>query len=124
MTRNRQFLTAVIMLGASAALFAHRAEAAGAIAVGHCGADGYSFNQHSVGAAEEVAMQECGPGCSVAVHFENACGAYAVDSAKQCGAQGWGWASDRGGAEEIAVRECVNQGGESCAVKRWVCDGG
>ena len=100
------------------------AQAAGALAVGHCGVDGYSYNNADRQQAEDTALSQCGPGCKIVLTFERACGAFATDANKSCGAEGWGRGSDRGEAEEIAVRECVNQGGEQCAVKRWVCDGG
>jgi hypothetical protein len=99
------------------------AGAAGALAVNKCGAYGYSYGKSSVGEAEEVALQECGAGCSVVLHFENACGAFATDSDQRCGAQGWGWAPGRGRAEEIALNECAGHGGGNCSIQRWVCDG-
>ena len=99
-------------------------DAAGAIAVNKCGAYGYSYGKRSIDEAKEVALQECGPGCSVVLHFENACGAFATDGDQRCGAQGWGWAPRRGRAEEIALNECASHGGGNCSIKRWVCDGG
>lgn len=99
------------------------AGAAGSMAVNKCGVYGFSYGKSSVGEAEEVALQECGPGCSVVLHFENACGAFATDADQHCGAQGWGWAQGRGRAEEIALSECANRGGGNCSIQRWVCDG-
>jgi hypothetical protein len=122
-TTLRSSAVGAVVLGLSI-WFSSTAGAAGSIAVGKCGVDGYSYNQGSVQEAEETALQNCGPGCSVVLHFENACGAFATDVNKNCGAQGWGWAAERGKAEDIAIRECINQSGENCAVKRWVCDGG
>jgi hypothetical protein len=99
------------------------AGAAGALAVNKCSVYGYSYGKSSASEAEEVALQECGPGCSVVLHFENACGAFATDSDQHCGARGWGWAAGRNRAEEIALNECANNGGGNCAIQRWVCDG-
>lgn len=121
MTRSEKSAAA---LAAVVALFVSTAAgAAGAIAVNKCGAYGYSYGKSSVGEAEEVASQECGPGCSVVLHFENACGAFATDADQHCGPQGWGWAQGRSRAEEIALNECANHGGGNCTIKRWVCDG-
>jgi hypothetical protein len=119
-----RLLAAIVALSMAAPLSSPPAQAAGALAVGHCGADGYSYNNAGRQQAEGTALQECGPGCRIVLTFERACGALATDANKSCGAEGWGTGSDRGAAEEIAVRECTNQGGEQCAVKRWVCDGG
>jgi hypothetical protein len=112
------------VLAAAVALFVSTAAgAAGSLAVNKCGVYGYSFGKSSVDEAEEVALQECGPGCSVVLHFENACGAFATDADQHCGAQGWGWAAARNRAEEIALSECANRGGGNCTIRRWVCDG-
>ena len=100
------------------------ASAAGALAVGHCGVDGYSYDSASPEQAEETALQECGPGCRIVAAFQGSCAAFAVDHSRSCGAEGWGRARVREEAESIAITECVNQGGAACAVKRWVCDGG
>lgn len=110
--------------GLAALYVSTAAGAAGSIAVNKCGAYGYSYGKSSVGEAEEVALQECGPGCSLALHFENACGAFARDADQRCGPQGWGWAPGRNRAEAIALNECVNHGGGNCAIQRSVCDGG
>ena len=123
MRKNRRVIVtaaALIVMLACSGL----AQAAGALAVGHCGVDGYSYNHATSQAAEETALQQCGPGCEVVLTIQNACAAFATDANKNCGAQGWGKGADRGEAEERAVRECVNQSGERCEVKRWVCDGG
>lgn len=115
---------AAIAAGLGLSLFVSTiAGAAGSLAVNKCGTYGYSYGKGSVGEAEEVALQECGPGCNVVLHFENACGAFATDADRSCGAQGWGWAASRQRAEEIALNECSNEGGGNCSIKRWVCDG-
>ncbi len=102
---------AAIAVGLGLSFFVSTTAAApGSLAVNKCGTYGYSFGKGSVGEAEKVALQECGPGCNV-LHFENACGAFATDPDQSCR------------AEEIALNECANRGGGNCSVKRWVCDG-
>ena len=122
----RQFGRLAAACAATAVIFccSTPSEAAGAIAVGPCGSDGYSYDHPTREQAEERALQECGPKCEVVVTFHNACGAFATDVAKSCGPQGWAWNAERGAAEDMAIRECINQGGGQCQVKRWVCDGG
>ena len=75
------------------------ASAAGALAVGHCGVDGYSYDSASPEQAEETALQECGPGCRIVAAFQGSCAAFAVDHSRSCGAEGWGRARVREEAE-------------------------
>jgi len=113
-----------LMMMMAALSAAAPASAAGALAVGHCGVDGYSYDNASPEQAEERALQECGPSCRIVAAFEGSCAAFAVDYSRSCGAEGWGRAESRREAESIAISECANQGGAACRVKRWVCDGG
>ena len=121
MTRNEKF--AAVLAAALAIFVSNGAGAAGSIAVNKCGAYGYSYGKNSVSEAEQAALQECGPGCAVVLHFENACGAFATDADQRCGPRGWGWAQGRNRAEAIALNECANHGGGNCTIRRWVCDG-
>jgi hypothetical protein len=98
--------------------------AAGALAVGKCGVDGYSFNNATTQEAEDAALSNCGPGCRIVFTLRGNCAAFATDVNKSCGAEGWGSGTERGAAEDVAIHECINHGGEQCDVKRWVCDGG
>ena len=120
MNRNLRILAALAALLTSS--LSAPAWAAGALAVGNCGVDGYSYNNATTQEAEDAALSQCGPGCRIVETFQRSCAAFATDANKNCGAEGWGRGSDRGAAEEIAVRECINQSGERCEVKRWVCD--
>jgi serine/threonine-protein kinase len=90
----------------------------GAIAFSNSsGALGWAYDNGSRGGAEEQALQQCGPGCEIAIWFKNACGAIATTPDH---AYGTGWASERGEAEEIAIGECHKHGG-NCSVAKWVC---
>jgi hypothetical protein len=123
MKRSAESVAAIAAVLALSFFVSPIAGAAGSIAVNKCGAYGYSYGKSSADEAEETALQQCGPGCSVVLHFENACGAFATDADQRCGPQGWGWASTRHGAEEIALNECAGHGGGDCRIQRWVCDG-
>ncbi|WP_158813159.1 DUF4189 domain-containing protein [Methylocapsa sp. S129] len=122
MNRNLRWLVVTAAAALSILYLSAPTWAAGALAVGHCGVDGYSYNNATDQEAQDAALSQCGPGCRIVETFQKSCAALSTDVNKSCGAEGWGTGSDRGAAEEIAVRECINQSGERCEVKRWVCD--
>jgi hypothetical protein len=101
------------------------APAAGAIAVGRCGHNGWATGYGSMHAARANALAQCsanGDACSIIVTVRGSCGALAV--AGDCRARGWAYAGTRGAAEDLALGECARRGGNGCSVVRWVCDGG
>jgi hypothetical protein len=109
------FLFAAIMLSASpAAADDHYA----AIAFSSSsGALGWSNDYSSRDDAEEEALRECGPGCTVVIWFKNACGAIATSPDHGYGS---GWADSRGEAEATAMRVC-RENTSNCSVQRWTC---
>lgn len=98
-------------------------QAAGALAVGTCNGDGWSYSWPTIARAESVAMANCtakGDTCQVVVTMIRECGAFAVSGT--CGARGWGVARSRATAESIALAQCRSYGGTACALRAWVCD--
>ena len=80
---------------------------------------GFSYDYPSRGAAENEALSRCrsqASDCTVPLRFRNACGALAIGS----DGYGTGWGTDRGIAEQYAIRVC-RQHTQGCAVTRWVC---
>ena len=60
--------------------------AAGALAMGRCGAFGYAFDDVSPEAAAQRARAQCkGHECRVVTSFRRACAALAVDAGNACG---------------------------------------
>ncbi len=81
------------------------------------GANGYSYNYGSQGAAESSAMSRCNAmDCKIVIWFRDACGALAV------GSSGYGssWATTRASAEQGAIAECGKFTG-GCATAAWAC---
>ena len=67
------------------------ARAAGALAVGSCGAYGEAFDFRSVDEARASAMSKCqGDTCRLVTITKRGCAAFAVDFVNPCGANGWG----------------------------------
>ena len=105
----------IAMIGAS--------EAAGAFAVGACGAYGYGFDYHNVMDARAAAMKKCNGGnCQIVGDLRRGCAAMAVDAKNPCGSFGWAVTSHLGRAENISLHRCSQFGGRECVVRAWACD--
>ncbi len=61
------------------------ATAAGAFAVGACGAYGYAYDYKQMAAARTAAAQKCSGTCKVVGGIRRGCAALAVDAKNPCG---------------------------------------
>lgn len=95
--------------------------AAGAFAVGNCGAYGFSYDYPEADAARQAAVAQCMGECTV-IPVKRACAAFAIDGANACGAHGYATASKLGAAQNTALRQCYNYGGRDCVIRAWICD--
>jgi Domain of unknown function (DUF4189) len=114
-----------LAVAAAAALLATigAAQAAGAFAVGACGAFGYGFDYRSVAEARTVAIKKCTAGdCKVIGELHKGCAAMAIDAKNPCGSFGWAIESHLGKAENASMRRCYGFGGHECVVRAWACD--
>jgi hypothetical protein len=119
---RRSFAVAALSFGLLAVV-AGAADAAGALAVGSCGAYGYGFDYAKEADARTAAMRKCAGGkCRVVGTLRRACAAMAVDAKNPCGSFGWAIDSHLGKAENISMRRCVQFGGHDCVVRAWACD--
>jgi hypothetical protein len=99
------------------------ANAAGALAVGVCGAYGYGFDYQKIEDARAAAMSKCSGGsCKVVGVVRKGCAAMAVDAKNPCGSFGWAVGPHLGKAENASMRRCVEFGGRDCVVRAWACD--
>ncbi len=100
------------------------ARAAGALAVGTCGAFGEAYDFASIAAARETAMAKCqGDACRVvATTSKRGCAAFAVDYANPCGAFGWGRGAKLGVTQNAALQACYREGGKECVIRTFFCD--
>jgi hypothetical protein len=118
--RNAMFAAALACLS-TAAIGA--AEAAGAMAVGACGAYGYGFDFHKADDARAAAISKCSGGnCKIVGDMRRGCAAMAIDAKNPCGSFGWAINSHLGKAENASVRRCYDFGGHECVVRAWACD--
>jgi hypothetical protein len=97
--------------------------AAGALAIGKCGAFGYAFDDVSPEAAALRARAQCkGKDCKAVTMFRHTCAAFAIDGRNACGPHGWAKADTRVRAQNIASEQCHRFGGKSFVIRAWVCD--
>ena len=119
-------LVAAALLLATLTLMAvtvNTARAAGALAIGACGAFGESFDFHSTAQARKSALAKCsGRACRVVAVVRRGCAALAVDFTNGCGAHGWGKASKLGPAQNVALKSCYRDGGNECVIRTFFCD--
>ena len=99
------------------------AQAAGAFAVGACGAYGYGYDYRKVTDARTAAMKQCsGSHCKIVGNIRRGCAALAVDAKNPCGSYGWALKSHLGKAENTSLQRCYEFGGHDCVVRAWACD--
>ncbi len=97
------------------------AQAAGALAIGTCGAYGLAYDYSKDAAASKAALGKCAGDCRV-VAVRRACGAIAIDGKNACGAHGYAVAIRLAEAQNTALRQCNQHGGRDCVIRAWACD--
>jgi Domain of unknown function (DUF4189) len=118
--RRALFILALtVTLGATR--FATETWAAGAFAIGKCGAYGHAYDYPGEKLAREAALKQCRGDCT-AVTMKRACAAFAIDMANPCGAHGYAVRSRISNSLNEATRECYKFGGKDCVIRAWVCD--
>lgn len=116
-----RFICCMVAAAAMLATTIVDARAAGAFAVGNCGAYGFSYDYPEAEAAQQAAVGQCTGKCTV-IPVKRACAAFAVDGANACGAHGYATAAKLGAAQNTALRQCYNHGGKDCMIRAWICD--
>jgi hypothetical protein len=123
MIRSARTFAAVVAAGCVLMATLGAAHAAGAFAVGACGAYGYGYDFRDVADARVAAMKKCsGNACKVVGTIRRGCAAMAVDVKHPCGSFGWAISSHLGKAENASLRRCYEFGGHDCVVRAWACD--
>jgi Tfp pilus assembly protein PilV len=112
-------LTLTLMLAGTR--FVTQSWAAGAFAVGKCGAYGQAFDYAGEASARAAALKQCKGECT-AVTMKRACAALAIDMANPCGAHGYAVKSHISSSLNAATRKCYEFGGKECVIRAWACD--
>jgi len=82
---------------------------------------GWAIDYTSYSDAEQRALNECGPQCTVVLRFFDQCGAYVVDAEHGSTVYGWGKAKTQQLAQSTARFECLKRGGKQCVNRVWGC---
>jgi len=95
--------------------------AAGALAIGKCGAYGQAYDYPKQDAAIAAARKQCKGECST-VTMRRSCAALSVDMKNPCGAYGQAVAPRISSALNAATKFCYQYGGKECVIRAWACD--
>jgi hypothetical protein len=95
--------------------------AAGAFAVGKCGAYGQAFDYAGEADARAAARKQCKGDCTT-VTMKRACAALSVDMTNPCGAHGYAIKPHISSSLNAATRKCYEFGGKECVIRAWACD--
>jgi Tfp pilus assembly protein PilV len=119
--QRRAMLVLALTLALAGTRFVAESWAAGAIAVGKCGAYGQAFDYAGEGAARAAALKQCKGDCT-AVTMKRACAALAVDMTNPCGAHGYAVKPKISSSLNAATKKCYEFGGKECVIRAWACD--
>ena len=119
----RAVVVATLLVATAVMLVAvNTARAAGALAIGACGAFGEAYDFHTADEARKSALTKCqNATCRVVTVTKHGCAAFAVDFSNACGAHGWGKAPKLGRSQNEALRSCYKDGGKECVIRTF-CD--
>jgi hypothetical protein len=95
--------------------------AAGAFAIGKCGAYGQAYDYAGEADARAAARKQCKGDCTM-VTMKHACAAFAVDMTNPCGAHGYAVKPHISSSLNAATRKCYEFGGKECVIRAWACD--
>jgi Domain of unknown function (DUF4189) len=119
--RRRALFVLTFTLVVCASRLITESRAAGAFAIGKCGAYGRAYDYPAESAARAAALKQCNGDCKT-ITMKRACAALSVDMANPCGAHGYAVKPHISGSLNEATRECYKYGGKECVIRAWACD--
>jgi hypothetical protein len=121
-TAQRRAISVLILtLALAGSRFITESWAAGAFAIGKCGAYGEAYDYAGEADARIAARRQCKGDCTT-VTMKRACAALAVDMTNPCGAHGYAVKSRISSSLNEATRKCYQFGGKECVIRAWACD--
>ena len=97
--------------------------AAGAFAIGKCGAYGQAYDYAGEADARAAARKQCKGDCPTTLTMKRACAALSIDMTNPCGPHGYAVRPQISSSLNEATRECYKFGGKECVIRAWACDG-
>ena len=120
--RRRALFVLAFTLTVCACRLITESRAAGAFAIGKCGAYGQAYDYPAESAAVAAALKQCSGDCRTTVTMKRACAAFSVDMTNPCGAHGYAVKPHISSSLNEATRECYKFGGKECVIRAWACD--
>ena len=119
--QRRALFVFALTLAIAGTRFGTQSWAAGAFAIGKCGAYGQAFDYAAEREARAAALKQCKGDCT-AVTMKRACAALSIDLANPCGAHGYAVEPRISTSLNTAMRKCYEFGGKECVIRAWACD--
>ena len=119
--QRRAIFVFALGLALAGTLHVTEARAAGAFAIGKCGAYGQAFDYAGVAGARAAALKQCKGECT-AVTMKRACAALSIDMANPCGAHAYAVEQHISSSLNAATKKCYEFGGKECVIRAWACD--
>jgi hypothetical protein len=119
--QRRAMLVFVLTLVLAGTRFVTESWAAGAFAIGKCGAYGEAFDYAAEAGARAAALKQCKGECTT-VTMKRACAALSIDMTNPCGAHGYAVEQHISNSLNAATRKCYEFGGKECVIRAWACD--
>ena len=119
--QRRAMLVFILTLALAGSRFVTESWAAGAFAIGKCGAYGQAYDYAGEADARIAARKQCKGECTT-VTMKRSCAAFAVDMANPCGAHGYAVKPRISTSLNEATRKCYEFGGKQCVIRAWACD--
>jgi len=119
--QRRAMMIFALTLALAGTRFVTESWAAGAFAIGKCGAYGQAFDYAGEAGARAAALKQCKGECTT-VTMKRACAALSIDMTNPCGAHGYAVESKISNTLNTATRKCYEFGGKECVIRAWACD--
>jgi hypothetical protein len=119
--QRRAIFVVALILTLAGTQFVTEAGAAGAFAMGKCGAYGQAYDYAGEAGARAAALKQCKSECT-AVTIKRACAALSIDMANPCGPHGYAVEPHISNSLNEATRKCYEFGGKECVIRAWACD--
>jgi Domain of unknown function (DUF4189) len=120
--QRRAAVVLALTLVLAGSRFVTQAWAAGAFAIGKCGAYGEAYDYAGETEARAAARKQCKGECPTTLTMKRACAALSVDMTNPCGAHGYAVKSKISNSLNAATRKCYEFGGKECVIRAWACD--
>jgi Domain of unknown function (DUF4189) len=119
--QRRAMMVFALTLALAGTRFVTESWAAGAFAIGKCGAYGQAFDYAGEAGARAAALKQCKGECT-AVTMKRACAALSIDMTNPCGPHGYAVEQHISSSLNAATKKCYEFGGKECVIRAWACD--